>query len=151
MKLVNDNPVFENFVSPNLCQYLKDAGLTDCVQYDWIIKAHDGIELQTRIFDQDNYYADTWQLLHTMQGNKTFPAYSIKDVEKCLPNWFMNKDETGYEISLEKIWNIESSKSDRLPDAIASLVLISLRKGIINVEKINSILTYPQTLQPKIK
>lgn len=132
----------ENFVCPNLCEALVVAGLTEKVLYQWRVKM-DYIELCTKEFDPDNYYADSAPLLNIVTPPlRRLPAYSIKDVEKVLPADYCIEFRNGeYQASLGKIFETEHAHADRLPDAIAKLLLNALQKRIVDLKKVNAILS----------
>ena len=143
IKEVMDNALYENFVNPFLCRDLKEAGLHATSSFEWIIKPDDSIELLTVLFDNDNYYRDTWNTIHHLQKHILYPAFSIKDMEKCLPDWFMSRDHTGYTVAIDKNYNISPYHSERMPDALALVLQQCIRKSMVDLKRLNWLLLSP--------
>lgn len=132
----------ECFVAPELCSHLMMAGLYPDTAFKWRIY-RDEVKLTTFIYDEDDYYADSVKNLDYMRPPElTIPGYSLTDVEKILPKgYFLTlNDDSNYEISLSKDYNLESCKADRLPDVYAKMLLQCLRKRVMDIRKINSFL-----------
>lgn len=129
------------FVSPKLCSELMIAGLTKDMPYVWKIYK-DLAKIHTYTFDYDDYYksGDAHNDFIT-PPTEIWPAYSIEDVERILPiGYFMTCNEKGYEISLSSIYQMESCKAERMPDAFALMLLLAIRKRVIDLRKCNLIL-----------
>lgn len=136
---IHDCAPYENFVSPRLCHDLTTFGLSPHTHYRWSINGEE-IKLETCLFDHDGYYQKSRDLLDEMNKPFIIPAYSIKDVEKALPYFLLTKNERGYEISLEKIFEVESKIALRLPDAMGALLLEAIRKNVVSLERINHLI-----------
>lgn len=136
-----DNSLYENFVSPNLCSHLKVAGLCAVSNFKWVIRGTE-VRLETDLFDMDEYYKSSKSLLYDFNNPLILPAYTVKDVEKCLPAYLLTKGtfECDYEISLDQIFKVESKKSSRLPDALAEMLLEAIKKNIVSLPRINWII-----------
>jgi hypothetical protein len=134
-----DNTLFENFVTPQICKDLNEAGLAQSTNYQWIITGNK-IRIDTDLFDPDDYYNRLKSLLLRTNKSEKIPAYNIKDVEKCLPFFLLTKSENGYEVSLDDIFAIESKKSLRLPDALGALLLEAVKRHVVSLEQINFML-----------
>lgn len=132
-----DNPIFENFVSPILCNDLLNFGLTPHTVFRW--KVHgDVCMLYTDYWDFDNYYSDAIKLQDEINPpTHVLPAYSIKDVEKGLPDYLLCKTGDEYEVALEKIYNTGFHKAKRLPDALALMLKEVITKGRVNLHTVN--------------
>jgi hypothetical protein len=136
-----DNPLHQNFVSPWLCKDLNDLGLTSHTIYQWKVRLNT-TDLFTVAFDIDRYYVDAVKHIdHVNPPLDVMPAYSTKDVEKCLPHWLMTFGQNGYEVSLDQMFGMESKTAQRMPDAFAMLLKEMMMKGKIDVIKANRILS----------
>lgn len=132
-----DNPIFENFVSPILCNDLLNLGLTPHTVYKW--KTYGDLSLLfTNYWDFDNYYSDALKLQDEANPPlEVLPAYSIKDVEKGLPDYLLRKDGDEYEVALEKIYQSGFHKAKRLPDALALMLKEVISKGRVSLHTVN--------------
>lgn len=132
-----DDPLYDCFVTPILCKDLAEFGMAKTTIYEWRIRNKVAM-LVTRVFDQDNYYKDAIELIDQINPpDHVIPAYTIKDVEKGLPEYLLTHSESdGYEIGLAKIYDMDSQKAFRMPDAIALLLIEANRKGVVKINKI---------------
>lgn len=135
---ISGSALYENFVSPWLCHDLMTLGLSANINYRWSILGTE-VKLETCLFDEDGYYKKSRLLLDETNKPKIIPAYSIKDVEKVLPYFLLTKSESGYEISLDEMYGVESKKALRLPDAMGALLLEAIKKRIVSLKNINAV------------
>jgi hypothetical protein len=137
-------PSAQDFVKPILCHELQAAGVQVKTIYQWVIT--NGLaSLHTQIFDIDDYYQEGYK--HIMAVNPPshiLPAFQIKDVEKLLPPYLLSRDERGYELSLEKMYQMPSMNCDRMPDVFARMVLECLKQKVLKAEECVKVLVGAQ-------
>lgn len=129
-------------VAPELCNHLLIAGFPQNTSFSWRIY-HDEIKVHAGAFDDDNYYSDGLRHQEFINPPElVVPAYTIKDVERCLPaGYFFTYTESGdYEISLSNAYSIDTCQARRLPDTFAKMVLLALRKRVIDINKLKKTL-----------
>jgi hypothetical protein len=162
-----DQPLYQDFVSPQLCKELMHLGLTPDVPYHYRIFGSIS-ELNTFAFDKDDYYQLSQGDIDFINNAKLnpfkttegfvkiadtqpvrfekVPAYQVKDMEKLLPgNWLLQKNEKGYELLLERIYGIQEQVAFRLPDVFAQAVVFGLKKRIMKLQNVNLMITYQNT------
>jgi|ERR1035437_1474216 hypothetical protein len=129
----NTSSLYKPFVVPILCRDLVLAGFTAPANYQWKIRNKEAL-LYTTVFDADDYYKESIAHLDYINPpDHIYPAYTIMDVEEPLKDYMITCSAAGeYEISMHSMYNIESYKAPRMPDAIALLLLGAIRKGIVN-------------------
>ncbi len=134
-----ENALHAGFVSPNLCKDLLTAGVTYNAQYRWKIYNNREASLTTNIFDLDDYYVAGERQIDMMYPPiSVLPAFTIKDIERCLPPYFLSRtDKNIYQVSLDHLYNTDTVGSQRLPDAFALILLESIRKRIVDLKVIN--------------
>lgn len=145
MSNILDIPIYQDFVSPQVCKQLMWQGLNSG---PYAYRLHGNIaELVSYAFDKDDYYlqADA----NVGYSNNVYrnaiqhvPAFSIKDMEKLIPgNWLMQKTELGYEIMCESLYQLPAQIDLRLPDAFAKVVLHGLKSRTLKLEYCNKLIT----------
>ncbi len=124
--LLDDNPLYQCFVSPKICQDLVNAGLmVNEISFHWRLnRCH--AELFTLEFDEDNYYRQAFKNLEHFSRIELIPAFQIKDMEKLLPDHILSKNNIEYELNCSSLFEFEVQKNTRMPDVYAMMVL----KGI---------------------
>lgn len=136
---ITDTPVLKDFVSPLLCEDLMYAGFALHATFSWKIY-HDQVMLHTLAFDIDDYYKDGCAALDKITPpKKILPAFTIKEIEPHLPDYCTCRVNKMYEMSLDKNYYIEPIKAERLPDLFAFMMLMCIRKKVINPSKIFSL------------
>jgi len=120
----------DSFVSPNICKMLAEAGMSNDMPFAWKIKGIDA-ELVSSMFDKDGIYASSDALLCELRLAKFVPAYTVGDCLALLPDFFCEKLNKNYSISVDKNYGLNASESVRFSDALAGLVLQCFEKRII--------------------
>ncbi|HYC27730.1 MAG TPA: hypothetical protein VEB42_02925 [Chitinophagaceae bacterium] len=138
------SPIYSIMVAPPYCRLLLEEGLTQSTPYHYVII--DGLaELNTYAFDRDDYYAQAdANVCYTNKDHKPLilPAYTIMDLEKTLPDYCICRCNGKYELSVEGTFpELEVVKEDRLPDALALMVMQGIRKRVLRTENINERIT----------
>lgn len=141
MHIIQDSPLTECIVSPDLCKQLQDLGVTQFVSYQWRIRGADA-ELACYAFDPDQYYFKGNALADYINKGFSLPAYHLKAVEKILPpEYLLTYGAAGnYELSLGDIYRMDSVKSTRLPDVYALMLLACLKRHVVDLNHVNLIL-----------
>jgi hypothetical protein len=135
---ITDNKLFNNHVSPHLCENLKYAGFKPKCKYFWKVYEM-AVILDTHVFDTDEYYRDGNKALDQMVPLKNkLPAFTIKEIEDQLPDFCVCKTNGKYEISMNDQYGVEAITADRLPDAFALIMLAAIRKRVIDVNKLKA-------------
>lgn len=139
-----DLPPYQNFVTPLLCKDLEVAGIICQTSYSWIIRNNE-ISLFTILFDQDDYYLNGQKAINNLcPPQDIINAFSIKDVEKIIPeDYMLLKTGKYYEICFNKLYNIQPVQALRMPDAFAMMALELIRKRIIDIKKANECISIP--------
>lgn len=144
---VYDNALYQGFVMPILCKDLYEIGVRCESIYQWKCYSKNGtfdaaITLQTAAFDFDKYYVQARQLIDTANPpSHVLPAFSLKDVEKCLPDYLLSYENEVYELSLDKAYGLTSHKATRMPDVFALMLKDALQKRVLQVEHINNVIS----------
>lgn len=129
----------ECFVAPDICSHLVLCGLYPTISATWRVYAND-VKIMTSLFDEDHYYRDGIKHQDFIDPPQlTIPAYNIKNIERVLPAGYLltcNDDGT-YEISLSNIYGLESCIAGRLPDAFGKMLLLAIRKHVLDLRDIN--------------
>jgi hypothetical protein len=135
---ITDNSVVHNHVSPRICQELKYAGFSPKAKYFWKVYEMDTV-LDTHLFDIDEYYKEGNEVIDKLVPLKErLPAYTIKEIEKHLPDYCVCKFNGKYEICIDKNYGVEAVVANRLPDAFALMMMECIRKRVIDLEKIKA-------------
>ena len=130
-------------VAPELCNHLLMAGLPEKTSYSWKIY-NNQIKVLANAFDTDDYYRDGSKHEDFVNGPvDEIPAYALHEVEKGLPfDYLFTKNFNGdYQISLNKAYEMESCTARRMPDAFARMLLKAIDKRIVDMKRLNKILT----------
>lgn len=131
-----DNKVLQNYVSPALCKELVLAGFKCAHKFFWKVYDMD-IILDTYIFDIDEYYKDGNELVDKIAPLKArLPAFTIKDIERHLPDYCVCKLNNKYEMCIDKNYEVNNVFSDRLPDAFALIMLACIKKRVIDLKEV---------------
>lgn len=138
----------QNFVSPELCKELFDAGLFFGVKFFWLVKEN-SLELCTKEFDPDEYYEGANLMIDVANPTKSvLPAYSIKDIEKLLPDYDLRQRGGSYFLQtstphIRHNGTVEINVEDeRLPDALAKFLHDCVTNDIVSLDKANYVLAY---------
>lgn len=133
-----DQPLYQCFVQPDLCRQLNVLGLTDRVPYQWKICNGD-IALYTNHFDLDSYYADSVRNCDFVNNPLIIPAYSLKDVEKCIPGAYSLQLNRGtYYLYTTNF--LQRFTADRMPDVFAKYLQHMILEGRTTLRDINMII-----------
>lgn len=138
MTQFTDSKIFKDFVSPNICREIMIAGLLPKVNYYWRGDTKEELELISFIFDIDDYYKDAYRAIDSVSKPAyIIAAFTIKDLEQHMPEYCSCKDALGnYELMIDEKYQVESSKSTRLPDAFGLMMVSLLKKRVIDVRKL---------------
>jgi hypothetical protein len=130
-------------VSPCYCADLRSMGITAYVNQYWAInQAENSAVYKSYAFDDDDNMWNADQAIFAMSGTVLKPAYTIKDMEKCLPPYFISKHGDGsYEMSLESMYTIGTITEKRLPDVYAKMLLALLYTKKAAVKQVNRLIS----------
>ena len=128
-----DNPLYRNFVSPDFCKQLSDAGFCPPAMFYWKVY-HLQTKLVSFVFDPNGYYKEESQLADQLcPPCFLLPAYTFMDIECHLPGYLINSNGANhYEITIDNYYKVESVQANRLPDALAMMWLTGARKRIFS-------------------
>lgn len=141
MKTICENSLIQNFVMPVLCHELVACGLDAKTIYQWKVRRH-VTTLVTNAFDQDNYYVAGNEHIDSIDPpSHIIPAYSTKDIEKCLPDYLLATGPEGYRLVLDKFYEIPEAISPRMPDAFAMLLITMIKKSMVDLSKIKMLIS----------
>ena len=133
-------PVYQDLVSPHLCQRLQRFGVTANTSFHYRLTA--GItEINSYAFDKDDYYVKADANVNFISGVGIVPAYTLKDVEKALPPYLLTRQENGYLLVCDNIYGLPEQTAQRLPDAFAQMLLAGIKDRLIKVEYTNRLIT----------
>jgi hypothetical protein len=135
-----DQPLYQCFVQPELCQQLNVLGLTDKVPYLWKVFATDTV-LYTKEFDVDDYYTSSVKHVECIcPPQKVIPAYTIKDIEKCLPSdgYSLQRNRGTYYLYTTNYF--QRFRAERMPDAYAACLQQYILDGRIRLRDINMLI-----------
>lgn len=129
---ISDYTAVSGFVSPCLAFDLMREGFPGEAAYFWRRHGNE-VALDTFLFDVDKYYSIPNEILTgDARPVDSFPAYTIGDVQKFLPDYCLCRVNNDYEISLDKNYRVEGEmKANRLADAFALAALKCLDLKII--------------------
>lgn len=118
-------PLFQSFVSPELCRLLSNAGINTDTPFVWKVQPDNTCLLFTLAFDVDSYYTNGQKHIEEFKP-PTLPAYQCNDMEKLLPDYYYEKSAKRYSV-LCSTWFPERHFEDtRLPDLFARIVHTAL-------------------------
>jgi hypothetical protein len=129
MTKMSDNQLFRNFVSPDFCRELLEAGFAQPAQYYWkIYSSH--TKLVTFAFDANNYYKEESELADEINPpHFLIRAYTLMDIEIHFPAYLITSNGANhFEVSIDDRYPIEPVTADRLPDAFAKMWIAGARK-----------------------
>jgi hypothetical protein len=135
-----DESMYQEFISPELCKRLVIAGVNARSEYRW--KARNYLcDLECFAFDVDGYYKQATANVDTVvPPNDIIPAFQAVGLSKLLPDFFISRSQGSFTISIENIYKVDTVTDNRLPDAIAKMVLECIRARVITPEKANDII-----------
>jgi len=136
-----DHPIYQSFVAPKLCLELRAAGCTDQTIFYFKVGRSGLAELHTDYFNKDEAQEVADNALDEVFNVRRVPAYQIKDIEKTLPGELaLLRNEQGYTLMLENIYQIPEQTASRMPDVYAKALLAGLRKKVIQSEIVNHLI-----------
>ena len=116
--------ITQDFASPAYCKALQNAGIYHHCNFTWKKFDDQNFELWSESFDPDDYYKDGNRLLSLCAEPITVPAFSLKDLERCVPgDYVIYRSSNTYVLSCEIMYEIPKMRSDRLPDVFAMAVI----------------------------
>ncbi len=136
MNTVYDNPVFRNFVCPQLCKELQEAGFSEPTHFYWKIYGNDIVKLVSYLFDKQGYYRDESVLADQVCPPLLYlPAFTLMDVQSHFPSYLLEFNGTShFEISLDSNYPCEPCSANRLPDAFAKMWLQGCKQRIFKTQ-----------------
>lgn len=148
-----DQPLYRNFVKPDLCRHLQHLGLTSGTPYQWKITSRD-TALYTKEFDIDSYYVNAVKQIDAASQPIVCPAFTTADCMLCF-----NLVDLDYTITCEdyryyfKVLDASMAKiclplyGDRLPDVLALVLQNLIYSCKIDVQAANTILATKNFVQ----
>jgi hypothetical protein len=134
-----ESALTQDFADPLLCKELHYAGLTDQTPYHWH-QDWKGIILTSFYFDPEGIYQQAFknrQSTPGIQPIKIIPAYRTTELDRIIPAYAISKEKGCYITMLDTLYGNAESKSPRLPDALATLLIKMLKARIINIDYCN--------------
>ncbi len=127
-------PIYQDFVSPELCRALQVAGLEVERLCFWNI--YDKAFLKSYAFDREDYYRENDKAVELLNPPKMrIPAFQTGDLNALLPNYCLSRDDAGFILSIENNYQLATVTDKRMPDVFARMVLACLRARIIIPQK----------------
>jgi hypothetical protein len=134
-----ENIITSDFVSPSICRELALHCVTQFVPYFYSYGG-DAYVLNTFAYDPDKIYLQAHSNLFTTPGIKKpdiIPAYRAIDIERALPDYLLQKKDNGYHAMLASLYGDAEALHLRLPDCLARLLLVCIKRRILAPEYIN--------------
>ena len=122
---IYDHPLYQSFVNPDNCRLLVRAGLNTDTPFVWKMLPNNNVQLFTLAFDDDNYYSIGQRYLQEFKP-QTLPAFQLKDMEKLLPDYYMEKQGQLYRLLCTTWFENKQIQDERLPDAFARMIYTGL-------------------------
>lgn len=135
-----ESPLYSGFVRPDLCQQLQSFGVTPNTPYHYRITAGSA-ELNTFAFDPDDVYAQAFANLRYTHPVGIIPAYSLKEIERALPDYLLSKVNGSYELTVELEYRLEAVTEKRLPDAFAHMLILGIRARVFSPAAVSELIT----------
>ena len=132
---MKNNPLYKDFVNPNICVKLVQAGLHVKTSFLWVYASNGKRQLYSNVMDIDGYYSQALANVAFVDDEQLNPysAFTLGDMEALMHNFTVEKKCNRYRIMVEEIWNTEPITTDHLPDAFAEMVLKLIQTGKLNV------------------
>ena len=93
---LTDIKILGDVVSPVYCEELRELGVTDKVTHWWVTdKDYKDCTLKCYEFDMDLIYYNADKAIFHINRSVVFPAYTIKDMDKCIPPYLVSKHANG--------------------------------------------------------
>lgn len=139
-----DTSLYANMALPHLCSDLARAGLTHETIFFWKITLGN-ISLETFAFDPDKYYLEGNRLVEDVMHTfaHLVPAYSLKDLERCLPtrDYALYMEDAIYCLTFDMGKLTYKYTAERMPDVFAEAVINMLKLGKLNLLVCEHIIT----------
>jgi hypothetical protein len=135
--------MYSSFVSPENCKLLAQAGVKMFHPlYEWVAIA-DVAHIRCFLYDPDGYYHKAYPIIDETNKQLKVTAYTVGMLEQMLPPYMICKTGIGiYEIMCEEFYEVKQVRSERLPDAMALMVLALLKKEAISANDVNKLLNH---------
>lgn len=135
MESIVEVPLWHNHISPSLCQELRDCGFPVPSSYFWKIYPSDAV-LATNAFDIDNYYEDAQGIIDKLVPvSDTFPAWTIRELERHLPDFYISRVGKEYTLAIDDIYNVSPVTASRMVDLFAMMLLKLIRYKMVKYSK----------------
>lgn len=134
--MYNVESLKKNWVSPDLCQKLQEF-LQIKTAFIWKQRPNGSCDLETTLFDTDNYYGVVNELLVGSGYIQIFPAFTIQEMESVLPDYSLTREGGKYHVRCKGIFHLETV-SEKLADALAVLVINGCRSNLLNTMEIKN-------------
>lgn len=132
--------LYQDFVDPNICQQLVNAGLDAPCHFHWRQNGAN-CQLHTRVFDYDGYYSLPLSVIDSLSKTKYIPAYSVGDMIRLLPGFMLTHNNNEFEFNADELFKMDVQTGARLPDVLATAVLNGLLQHKLDAAKCKEILT----------
>lgn len=129
---MKDIPLYQSFVTPELCIELITEGLQPSTHFAWKLD-HGRYLMITLAFDEDNYYKESMGCIDYIKPMTLLNAFEMADMEKLLLDFMLTKNNDRYEL-LSSVLPGHIETDSRLPDVFAKLVLRAIRKKKIDID-----------------
>ncbi len=134
-------PVHRPFVAPILCKDLMELGLTKSTAHSWKVINGDAF-IFTEHYDPDGYYSAAQDLLDQNYCNMVLPAYQVTDLEPLIGDFTHIAFGGQHEIFPLTYTMLGKTTAPRYCDAVAMLIISGLKKHILKLDKLNTLLTH---------
>lgn len=134
--MIPNNPLYRNFIDPNLCVKLLQAGLTAKASFLWVYAGTGKVQLYCNSLDPEGIYSQAISNIAFVDDETANPyaAFQIGDMLPVMPDFTMEKLGDKYCIMVDAIWQRELVCADRLPDAFAKMVLELIKAKCIDIK-----------------
>jgi hypothetical protein len=135
--MIPNTPQYRSFVDPAFCLELFKHGLRIETTFLWVYNDPTSVQLFCKLLDPDGYYCQAYSNIAFVQDAQLnpYPAFQVGDLEILLGNFTVDKLLDKYHVMVEQIWSTQVQTHERMPDAIAMMILELLKAKKINLKK----------------
>lgn len=139
---INEHRMLRDIVSPLYCGQILEMGVPNVGNTYWMQK-NETWTLWTYEFDPDHYYEETDKLIYELNpANKpsvVMAAFTTGDLLAALPSVLVTSTSPNdYEVSCDFLYGNHCAQHQRLPDALALLLMKLLQTDRYSVNYVTS-------------
>ncbi len=145
---MQEQRLLRDIVSPMHCERLLELGVKNGHVVYWRFNPTGTWQLWSYQFDPMHYYEETDQLIFDLSPHhkplRAVAAFSTGDMLSALPGLIITSTgPANYEVGVDSIYGPHSECDQRLPDALARLLIRLLEAKVYEVDYVNA-----QIIQP---